>query len=122
MSKCGNHAYDIQIFVESIILGIAQAKLTTLISNYFVTTSSNCSYAGYLAFMAVQLLGYCKAPAIWAGVGMTCAFLWGTYMSIWTVSDDNKLNCVCFIPLVNALVSSIYFFIFCLLYPNILHN
>ena len=30
--------------------------------------------------MAVQILGYCKAPAIWAGVGMTCAFLWGTYV------------------------------------------
>lgn len=32
---------------------------------------------GYLAFMAVQRLGYCKAPAIWAGVGMIVSFVWG---------------------------------------------
>ena len=32
---------------------------------------------GYFAFMAVQRLGYCKAPAIWAGTGMIVSFLWG---------------------------------------------
>ncbi len=32
---------------------------------------------GYFAYQAVQSLGYSKAPAIWAGVGMISAFIWG---------------------------------------------
>eukprot|EP01041_Mallomonas_annulata_P001336 gene1336-2584_t len=31
----------------------------------------------YFSFNAVQLLGYAIAPAIWAGIGMIVAFLWG---------------------------------------------
>jgi len=32
---------------------------------------------GYFSYNAIQVLGYAIAPAIWAGIGMTVAFLWG---------------------------------------------
>ena len=31
----------------------------------------------YFAFLAVRELGYATAPAIWCGIGMTTAFVWG---------------------------------------------
>ena len=31
----------------------------------------------YFAFLAVRALGYAVAPAIWCGIGMTTAFIWG---------------------------------------------
>jgi len=31
----------------------------------------------YFAFLAVRDLGYCVAPSIWCGIGMSTAFLWG---------------------------------------------
>jgi glucose uptake protein GlcU len=34
----------------------------------------------YLAFLAVECLGYAKASAMWSGVGMLVAFLWGSLM------------------------------------------
>lgn len=32
---------------------------------------------GYFAFMAVQILGYATAPAVWASIGMITSYLWG---------------------------------------------
>ena len=45
---------------------------------------------GYLAFMAVQRLGYSKAPAIWAGIGMVVAFLWGAFCFSEPIRDVGK--------------------------------
>ena len=45
---------------------------------------------GWLAFMAVQRLGYCKAPAIWAGTGMVVAFLWGAFCFSEPIRDLGK--------------------------------
>ena len=49
--------------------------------------AADISLIGFLACMAVQRLGYCKAPAIWAGVGMICAFIWGIVAFNEEVSD-----------------------------------
>ena len=32
---------------------------------------------GYFSYIAVQHLGYAKAPAIWASIGMITAYIWG---------------------------------------------
>lgn len=44
---------------------------------YAILGAANIMVVSYFAFNAVRELGYAIAPAIWAGIGMTCAFVWG---------------------------------------------
>ena len=44
---------------------------------YGILGAANILVVGYFAFMAVQTLGYAIAPALWCGVGMISAFVWG---------------------------------------------
>lgn len=44
---------------------------------YGILGAANILVVGYFAFRAVQALGYAIAPALWCGVGMISAFIWG---------------------------------------------
>ena len=44
---------------------------------YGILGAANIFIVGYFAFMAVQTLGYAIAPALWCGIGMISAFIWG---------------------------------------------
>lgn len=57
----------------------------------------------YLAFLAVECLGYAKASAMWAGIGMMVAFLWGSLMFHETIS-----NVVYAILAISLLVLGVY--------------
>lgn len=43
-----------------------------------IAGASDIFFIGFLAFRAVQRLGFSKACALWAGTGMLVAFLWGS--------------------------------------------
>lgn len=44
---------------------------------YSILGATFISIIGYFAFIAVQNLGYARAPALWAAIGMITAYLWG---------------------------------------------
>jgi multidrug transporter EmrE-like cation transporter len=53
-----------------LFLFVSFASFVSFVLSFFFNLS--------FLYHTVQDLGYAKAPAIWAGVGMTCAYLWGT--------------------------------------------
>ena len=45
--------------------------------SYGILGATFIALIGYFSYIAVQYLGYAKAPAIWASIGMITAYIWG---------------------------------------------
>lgn len=58
---------------------------------------------GFLSFLAVQCLGYAKASAIWAGIGMIISFCWGAI-----VFSEKIINPVSAYIALALLISGVY--------------
>lgn len=82
---------SIGIFMVTLPLVVYLAAIDAFVFKpWAILGAADICVIGYLAFMAVQILGYCKAPAIWAGCGMICAFLWGALGFNEPISDIGK--------------------------------